>query len=158
MDNGSLLSVAGISSTLWRSGMVLLAAACLGIFVNSVSSNGIDLRGPVPPPPERVSLEESRSLFQDKESVFVDARSREEFDAGHIAGALLLSLDDIEESISSFLELIPLERKVVVYCSGTGCGSSGEVAEFLKEVGYSDIHVFSGGWEEWAAAGYPIAR
>jgi rhodanese-related sulfurtransferase len=45
---------------------------------------------------------------------------------------------------------------VVVYCSGPACGRSKVVAEAFVALGYTDIAVFPGGKEQWAAAGLPF--
>ena len=155
MRKVSFLSFDGIAAILWRGVVVLLVSAFLGLLVNAVSPKGVDIMGPVVR--QGMSLDEAWTLFRTNGGVFVDARSQEEYDAGHIPGALLLSYDDFEESISSFQGLVPLDTVLVAYCSAVGCGSSAEVAELLREVGYSEVHQFPGGWEAWTKAKYPTA-
>jgi len=146
---------------LLRRGMIIIfVSACLGIIANSVSSRGVPLLGPVPLPQieglEWIELKAAWKLYREKQGIFVDARTRAEFDAGHIPGALLLSQDTAEESVTSFQDLIPTDSPLVTYCAGKGCESSIEVAEILIDAGYSQVKVFGGGWTKWKASKYPV--
>ncbi len=145
-----------------RGAMICLAGAIVGVLFNAVSPRGIDLLGPVPRRTiegvGEVSLKEAWSLYKQKTGLFVDARSEAEFDAGHIPGALLLPLDDFDEVLSSWTNLIPSDTLLITYCAGAGCDSSLDVAESLKEEGYSRVKVFFGGWKKWKDAGYPVER
>lgn len=152
--------------TLYASGRrgfaICLVGAGLGLLINAFSPQGIPLLGPVPAPHkkgiEQIALERVWALFQVKKGVFVDARSAEEFRAGHIPGALLLPLDAFEETVSSWTNLIPADTLLITYCSGEGCESSTDVAALLVEEGYSQVKVFFGGWEHWKRAGYPVEK
>ena len=156
LDEGTLF-VAG------RRGVIIcLAGAILGVLFNAVSPRGIGLLGPVPHREAKgiseLELEEAWAVHQEGTGVFVDARSAKEFAAGHIPGALLLPLDDFDEAVSSWTDLIPPETLLITYCAGAGCDSSWDVAELLKEEGYSRVKVFFGGWEQWKGAGYPVEK
>ncbi|MEW6440825.1 MAG: rhodanese-like domain-containing protein [bacterium] len=144
-----------------RALLLILASGLIGLTANSLSPNGVRILGPVAPAPiegvRAIDLEGAWGLFQGRQAVFVDARTREEYDAGSIPGALSLSADEFEEKASAFLDLVPLDATVIVYCSGKGCDSSREVAELLRESGYRDIRLFYGGWEEWKRSGHPLA-
>jgi rhodanese-related sulfurtransferase len=141
--------------------MLCLAGAVIGVLFNAVSPKGIALLGPVPHRQVKgigeLELEEARALHEERTAVFVDARSAKEFNEGHIPGALLLPPDDFDEAISSWTELIPRETLLITYC-GAGCDSSLDLAELLKEEGYSRIKVFFGGWDKWKGAGYPVEK
>jgi len=145
-----------------RGVIICLAGAVFGVLFNAVSPRGINLLGPVPHREAKgigeLGLEEAWDLYKERTGVFVDARSAEEFAAGHIPGALLLPLDDFDEAVSSWKDLIPLETLLIAYCAGAGCDSSLDVAELLREEGYSRVKVFFGGWEQWKGAGYPVEK
>jgi rhodanese-related sulfurtransferase len=86
------------------------------------------------------------------EVLWVDARSREDYDKEHIPGAVLLTEDDWDEEIEDVLnEWLP-EMKVVVYCSSLACQESHKVRERLLEYGLTEVYVLKGGWETWKAA------
>ncbi len=157
--------MAGLPSMLIRAVIITLLASGLGIGVNFVSPHAVPLFGPVPAPDiegvDALSLADAWALFQDRgrtEVVFVDARDDEDYGQGHIPGAMMFSAEGFEEKISSFQELIPADTLLVTYCSGAECDSSKEVASLLRDAGYTRVKLFFGGWEKWAAAGYPAEQ
>ena len=86
----------------------------------------------------------------DEEVLWVDARSREEFEAARIPGALLLNEDAWDDLLFDFFEHWHPGRPVVVYCGSHGCRASHQVAERLREeTGEDRIHVLHGGWDSW---------
>ena len=162
MKGRSFLDAGTLFAAGRRGVMICLAGAVFGVLFNAVSPRGIDLLGPVPHREakgiDELGLEEAWALHKERTGVFVDARSAEEFGEGHIPGALLLPLDDFDEAVASWPDLIPLETLLITYCAGAGCDSSWDVAELLMEEGYSRIKVFFGGWEQWKGAGYPVEK
>jgi rhodanese-related sulfurtransferase len=142
--------------------LILLVSGTLGLIANYVSPRGVPLLGPVPVRElrgvTRIDLAQARDLYRSKGAVFVDARSGDEFQAGHIPGAVLLTQEMAERGISAFREIFPPDTLLAVYCSGAECESSAEVAERLAEAGYTHVRVLPGGWEEWQARGYPVER
>lgn len=81
--------------------------------------------------------------------LWVDARSAEVFAAGHIDGAVNVSLNDWD---AGFERLIGAWSggPVVVYCDGAGCELSREVAERLRaELGLEAVYWLQGGYEAW---------
>jgi len=84
--------------------------------------------------------------------ICVDARPDDEFEQGHVAGAILLNEDRWNELLPHFLqEQWSPEKKIVVYCSSQSCNLAGDVARRLHEEAKlpNEIYVLKGGWEEW---------
>lgn len=104
---------------------------------------------------ERTLLSESEinlktALDWNEKVLWVDARPREEFESGHIPGALLLNSYEWEQLLDPFLDAWNSNQKVVVYCRGEGCDLSTEVAQRLrKEVQIPNVYVLKGGWQAW---------
>ena len=99
-----------------------------------------------------ITLEQARNFF-DESVLFVDARDEGYFEAGHIQGAmknifLMELIFNIEEKQSK-------NTSLVVYCGDPGCGDSEQLAYDLKNMGFTKLYVFKGGWLEWSKAGYP---
>lgn len=82
---------------------------------------------------------------------FVDVRTAEEFQAGHIPGALNIPHDQMARRHQ---ELGPPSTPVLVYC-GTG-RRSGIAASVLHEHGFTDVYDLQS-YERWVAS-EPIDR
>jgi len=110
-------------------------------------------------PAATVRLPEFRSSAEGKRALILDARPSVFFEQGHVPGALNLARDDFARD---YRRLSPelkaaTDKPIVVYCSGGECHDSRLVANALLTLGFSDVRVFTGGWEEWQAAGLPTA-
>jgi len=76
-------------------------------------------------------------------AILLDVRTRDEFRAEHVAGALNIPLQELAERKSE----LPKQRAVVVYCrSGR---RSAEAAAMLRQSGFSHVHDM-GAMLEWA--------
>ena len=98
----------------------------------------------------------ARKLFDFGEYIFVDARSAEDYQEGHIKGAVSLPVGQVDEKLSGFLVRYPPETSIITYCSGRTCQDSHRLAEVLMEMGYENIYVFIDGFPGWEAEGHPI--
>lgn len=89
------------------------------------------------------------SHVRDDQGVVVDVRSRAEFDAGHVDGALHIPIEDLATRAGE----LPRDRPVVTYCNMFHPGSSrGEkAAAQLRELGF-DAGVLEGGFPAWQGA------
>lgn len=97
----------------------------------------------------RMSIHEALDLPQ---VLWVDARSLEAYQRGHIPGAVWLSQDDWEPGIEAFLKVWEPGRAVVVYCDQR-CNESEAVAEILeKDYGIESVYVLRGGLTAWQQA------
>ncbi len=86
----------------------------------------------------------------DEEVLWVDARSRDDYEEAHVPGALLLNEDAWDDLLFDFFDRWHPGRKVVVYCGSRGCRASHQVAERLREeTGDDEIYVLHGGWRHW---------
>ncbi|MBF0210619.1 MAG: rhodanese-like domain-containing protein [Desulfamplus sp.] len=109
-----------------------------------------------------ISLDEAKVLFEQNQALFLDARPKDQYDEGHIAGALSLPQQEAE---SYFMEVaIELEasqvdingsKLIITYCDGDTCQLSHELALFLKEMGFNNVKVLVNGWSLWQEAGLP---
>lgn len=104
-----------------------------------------------------VNLVAAKKLFDEDQAVFLDARSRDEYQSGHISSALSTPILAVVKRDLDLNRLLPMERKVVVaYCSGGLCDTSVELAKELVDMGHSNIYVLGEGYPGWKAAGYPV--
>jgi len=82
--------------------------------------------------------------------LYLDIREVDEWQEGHVAGAVHISRGNLESRIEG---LIPdKDREIFIYCSA---GSrSAFAAKVLGELGYTDVASVSGGFTEWKRNGY----
>lgn len=88
-----------------------------------------------------ITAEEAKQIMDTEEGyVILDVREQDEYDAGHIPGAILIPYTQIEEKAN---EMLPdKEQLILVYCrSGR---RSKLAAEILVELGYTNINQFGG--------------
>lgn len=104
---------------------------------------------------EQVNIVDVETVFdwieQDK-TVLVDVREQNEWDAHHIAGAILMPLSGFDPA---GLPAVPAGKKLVIHCrSGVRCGTA---TQRLLDAGYKGgINRMAGGINAWIAAGYPV--
>lgn len=83
------------------------------------------------------------NLIKNKNIIFIDVRSKEEFDALHIPGAQHIPLDQLENSLSE----LDKSNYYITIC-GKGGGRSEKGAEILREAGF-DAQYLEGGTFGW---------
>jgi rhodanese-related sulfurtransferase len=105
-----------------------------------------------------VQLATVKKFFDAKAAVVVDAREAPEFAAGHIPGALSLPFDDVAAKPELLLPLKSAGKPIIVYCDGGDCEVSKSLAANMLAEGIHRVLVFTGGFQEWQAAGQPVAR
>jgi len=156
---------------------IMVVATLLGIVVNAVRPNGVALiqsGAPVSTASHvahtdsvaadtthalaegAISLAEMKRLFDQGSVIILDARDASEYEQGHIPGAINIPYDRIPEYFDVLTSQVPMDAHVVVYCRSLTCDFSDQLATELKIIGYKNISVFSGGWDQWTTAGYPI--
>lgn len=102
---------------------------------------------------EPVDLAELRRLSRDGAVTIVDVRPREEYEAGHIPGALSMPVAELRRRLGE----LPKRREVVAYCRGPYCVYSTDAIELLRKRGYRARRAVAG-LPDWRAAGWPVAR
>ncbi len=88
---------------------------------------------------------------RDGEVTVLDVRPREEFEAGHVLGALSIPLRELEERIGS----LDRGRDVVAYCRGPYCVLAVEAIETLKAHGFTAFPL-EDGVDELSAKGFVL--
>ena len=88
-----------------------------------------------------ITAEQAKAIMDTQEDyVILDTRTQEEFDEGHIPGAILIPYDEVLQKAESVLT--DKDQLILVYCrSGR---RSKLAAEALVELGYTNIKEFGG--------------
>ena len=92
-------------------------------------------------------------LFKDK-IIWLDVRDNEDYENGHIKGAINIELDDLLDNLSS----LPKDKSIVIYCEDIDCGSSKAAGRMLLKNGFKQdkIRVLKAGFLGWKRSGLPI--
>lgn len=90
---------------------------------------------------KQISQDEAKAMMvRDDGHIIVDVRRQDEYDAGHIPGAILIPNESIDRERPK--ELPDLDQIILVYCrSGR---RSKEASEKLAKMGYTNIYEFGG--------------
>ena len=88
-----------------------------------------------------ITAEEAKQIMDNEEGyIILDARTQEEYDQGHIPGAVVISHEEIAEKAENVLT--DKEQLILVYCRS---GRRSKIAaEALVELGYTNIREFGG--------------
>ncbi len=110
-------------------------------------------------PAATVGLDEFRKAVESKSALILDARPSVFFEQGHVPGALNLARDDFARDYRNLAGVLQAahDKPIVVYCSGGDCHDSRLVANALLSLGINNVTIFTGGWNEWSAAGLPAS-
>jgi rhodanese-related sulfurtransferase len=142
-----------------------LIAIVLALLVNQVRSDSIPLLGDWSPE-ARITLkfgknilipfEEAKDKFLTGSAVFLDARTPELYQEGHIQGARNLPIAEFDQLADKVFMEFPEDTLFVAYCDGEDCVLSAELAVKLKEIGYENVRVLHNGWTVWKNHQLPI--
>ena len=111
--------------------LLLLLTGCGGTASNASSEDGY----------QQISQEEAKEMMDTQDVIILDVREQDEYDSGHIPGAVLLPVDTIDEETAA--EVIPeKDSTVMVYCRSGNRSKTASSA--LAELGYTNIYEFGG--------------
>lgn len=124
--------------------IVLLLAACGGGEAETAVSVDINAL------PDTVDVS-TVAAIKDQEGVWVlDVREQSEYDEGHIPGVTLIPMGEVPNRLSE----IPTDQQVIVTCRSGN--RSGQITEYLREQGFTNVHNMEGGILAWQAAGFEV--
>ena len=90
---------------------------------------------------QQITQEEAKNMMDTQEAIVLDVREQDEFDAGHIPGAVLLPVGTITKDTAA--AVIPeLDSVVLVYCRSGN--RSKKASQALVDLGYTGIYEFGG--------------
>lgn len=142
---------------------LVAAGVVLGLLFNALSPMGLPLTGGKEARMAQkgirmVTLEEVRYYLDQPGTILVDARSPEEYELGHIPGALNLPADAFDPAFPKVAKRLHGASFIIIYCSGGSCGTSEAVAARLQERGFKEsvLAVFADGLPGWMRAKLPV--
>lgn len=103
---------------------------------------------------EPISMDALRARIDSDMIVVVDVRPVEEYEAGHISGAISVPFDELDERLRG--AEIPSNREIVAYCRGPYCVLAPQAAEVMRTSGFTRVRRLDTGFPQWRMAGLPI--
>ena len=90
-----------------------------------------------------------------KDFTLIDARDSDDFNKGHIPGALSILLSEIDEHSNNIFEK---DTTIVVYSNDINCPASGLVSSKLDRLGYGPVYNYDPSYADWIERAYPIVK
>ncbi len=100
---------------------------------------------------EPVSADDLLARARTGEVTVLDVRPREEFEAGHLPGAINIPLNELEARLGEFGP----DQLVVAYCRGPYCVLAYDAVAQLRRHGI-EARRLKDGYPEWRVAGLPV--
>lgn len=97
---------------------------------------------------EPISLEELMTRMDKGEVLLWDVRPQDEYEMGHIPGAISVPIDELEK----YLAALPMNMEIVAYCRGPYCFMSAQAVEILQSKGIKASRLEEGvhEWKRYA--------
>ena len=87
-----------------------------------------------------ITVEELTARMEAGEIYLIDVRPKEEFEFGHIPGAISIPVSELAEHLAT----IEKDRPIVAYCRGRYCVYAVEAVQSLREHGFQAIRLETG--------------
>jgi rhodanese-related sulfurtransferase len=132
--------------------LALVVAACGSTEASPTQTLRVSVGPTVPASTLPMEVDAARAAeMRDGGAFILDVRELDEWVAGHIPDATLISLG----SLASRTGELPADRDIVVVCRSGNRSAQGR--DILLNAGFKAVTSMTGGMNEWAAAGLPIA-
>ena len=100
---------------------------------------------------EPIPAKELLSMVKQDLVTVLDVRPAEEFEAGHVQGAINIPINELEQHLQQFNPA----QEVVAYCRGPHCILAFDAVAQLRDNGFQARRL-EDGYPEWKVAGLPI--
>lgn len=95
-----------------------------------------------------VSPQQAAQMQSEKNAVIIDVREKDEWNTGHIAGAIHIPLSEISNRVA---ELTKYQNQPVIMQCRSGARSA-KAADILAKSGFTNVHNMDGGLNAWQKA------
>ena len=99
---------------------------------------------------EPIPADELLKKVKDDLVTVLDVRPKEEFDAGHVQGAINIPIEELESQLADF----DPGQEIVAYCRGPHCILAFDAVAQLRVNGFQARRL-ENGYPEWKVAGHP---
>jgi rhodanese-related sulfurtransferase len=149
--------------------VIILAAAVVALVVNSLRTQGLPLSRSDDTVSgdnagnsddaiaiEEISMQRAMELYRADTALFADARGGNEFNSGHIKGAVNLPVEQFDQWIDAFLENTDPGVTIITYCEGYYCSLAKKLALKLMLAGFENVYCLPDGWGNWNKFRMPV--
>jgi rhodanese-related sulfurtransferase/DNA-binding transcriptional ArsR family regulator len=91
-----------------------------------------------------VSIDDLESMIRNENVLLLDVRPSNEFEFGHITGAISVPMNELMKQLKSIKE----DKNIIAYCRGPFCVLADEAVKILSEQGYN-VRRLDEGYPEW---------
>ena len=109
---------------------------------------------PKPAPSRKVGVDEFEKLWKDKNNIVLDVRTKKEFEAGHIPGAI--NLDFMAPSFAEKVAALDTNKVYLVHCAAGRRSAS--ATDQMSKMGFTKLIDLSPGFRAWEKAGKPVEK
>jgi rhodanese-related sulfurtransferase len=101
-----------------------------------------------------INAESAKKMMDDCSVKILDVRTPEEFKGGHLKGAVLIPVTEINQRISELSSV--KDSALLVYCHSGGRSSS--ASQILRGHGFTKVYNLQGGVTAWNGMGYLLVK
>ncbi len=103
------------------------------------------------PFPEEILAAQTKAKLNSG-AFILDVRQPEEYTSGHIPGATLIPISQLEKRANE----LPRDKEIIVVCRSGGRSAMGR--DILKKAGFTKVSSMAQGMNAWKAADYPTVQ
>ena len=144
---------------LFRAAVIIALALITGLTINHAQIcalwHGAEVHRVEDYAPQPVELDFVQQ-WQQRGLLIVDARSRDNYDAGHIVSAHSVPAGD-QQQLQALVACCIERGALLVYCSSESCVDSFIVGEALFVAGFNEIYLYEAGFTDWQGAKQPVS-
>lgn len=100
---------------------------------------------------ESVTIDELLKKMKNENVLLIDVRPLEEYEAGHIANAISIPMDQLTQKLKE----LPKDKEIIAYCRGPFCVFADEATVFLMKKKFNAKRLEEG-FPDWKLRGLPI--
>lgn len=100
---------------------------------------------------ETVTIDHLIKKIESGRITILDVRPEAEFNAGHIANALSIPIDELAGRLNE----LPKRNEIIAYCRGPFCVYADEAVALLNKAGYKATRLEEG-FPDWSLMGLPV--
>lgn len=137
--------------------VLLMAAPMLVVSVQAQASDKAKAKTEKREPGAKfknVGVEEFDKLREKKENVVLDVRTKEEYEAGHMPGAVWI--DFMEPDFAEKVGKLDKNKTYLVHCASGG--RSARACKKMEGMDFGRLYNLQGGMKAWEKAGKPVEK